>query len=52
MSDTLDDSGVPDQELLAAELVLGVLAGSERAAALRLLERDSHFAALVADWEE
>jgi anti-sigma-K factor RskA len=52
MSDTPDHSGASDDELLAAELVLGVLAGTERAAALRLLERDSNFAALVADWEQ
>jgi anti-sigma-K factor RskA len=51
MSDTPDHSGVSDDELFAAELVLGVLARSERAAALRLLERDRNFAELVADWE-
>jgi anti-sigma-K factor RskA len=51
MSDTTDHSGVPEDELLAAEFVLGVLAGTERAAAQRLLERDRNFARLVADWE-
>jgi anti-sigma-K factor RskA len=52
MSDTPDHSGVSDDELLAAEFVLGVLAGTDRAAALRLLERDGNFARLVAAWEE
>ena len=51
MSDTSDHS-VPDDELLAAEFVLGVLSGTERAAALRLLERDGNFARMVADWEQ
>jgi hypothetical protein len=52
MSDTPDHSGVPDDDLLAAEFVLGVLAGTERAAAQRLFERDRNFAALVAQWEQ
>jgi anti-sigma-K factor RskA len=52
MSDTPDHSGVPDDELLAAEFVLGVLAGTDRAAAQRLLERDRNFARMVADWEQ
>jgi anti-sigma-K factor RskA len=52
MSDTQDQSGVPDDDLLAAEFALGVLAGTDRAAAQRLLERDGNFARLVADWEE
>jgi len=57
MSDTTDHSGkpledLPEDELLAAEFVLGVLAGTERAAAQRLLERDAKFAILVADWEQ
>jgi anti-sigma-K factor RskA len=51
MSDTPDHSGASDDELLAAEFVLGVLAGTERAAALRLIERDRNFARMVADWE-
>jgi anti-sigma-K factor RskA len=51
MSDTNDHSGVPDDELLAAEYALGVLAGADRAAAQRLLERDAKFAAMVANWE-
>ncbi len=52
MSDTPEHSGVPDDDLLAAEFVLGVLAGTDRAAAQRLLERDRNFARLVADWEQ
>jgi len=52
MSDTTDHTGIPDDELLAAEFVLGVLTGTERATAFRLLERDRNFAALVADWEQ
>jgi anti-sigma-K factor RskA len=57
MSDTNDHNGkplgsMPDDDLLAAEFVLGVLAGTDRAAAQRLLERDRSFARLVADWEQ
>jgi len=52
MSDTPDHSAIPDDDLLAAEFVLGVLAGTERAAAQRLFERDRNFAALVAQWEQ
>jgi anti-sigma-K factor RskA len=52
MSDTPDHSGPPDDELLAAEFVLGVLAGTDRAAAQRLLERDAKFASMVAAWEQ
>ena len=51
MSDATDHN-LPEKELLAAEYALGVLAGPERAAAQRLLERDRNFAALVAAWEE
>ena len=35
MSDTNDHSALPDDELLAAEYALGVLAGADRAAAQR-----------------
>ncbi|MEP7031117.1 MAG: anti-sigma factor [Pseudolabrys sp.] len=49
MTDTPDHN---DDDLLAAELVLGVLAGTDRAAALRLKERDSHFARVVTEWEQ
>jgi anti-sigma-K factor RskA len=52
MSETFDHRDVPDDELLAAEFVLGVLEGTERAAAQRLLERDANFARMVAAWEE
>jgi len=51
MSD-IQDHGVPEDEWLAAEFVLGVLSGTERAAAQRLLERDGNFARMVAGWEE
>jgi anti-sigma-K factor RskA len=52
MTDTLDHSGLPEDELLAAEYVLGVLAGPERAAAERRIGRERAFATLVADWEQ
>jgi anti-sigma-K factor RskA len=52
MSDTNDHSALPDDELLAAEYALGVLAGTDRAAAQRLLERDRNFARMVAEWEQ
>ena len=48
MSDMTDHSGVSDDDLLAAEFVLGVLTGTERAAAQRLLERDANFLARLA----
>ena len=53
MSDTSDHSPqLPEDELLAAEYALGVLAGTERAAAARRIARERGFAALVAAWEE
>jgi anti-sigma-K factor RskA len=52
MSDTSDHNSLPDDELLAAEYALGVLAGTERAAAERLLQRDNNFARMVAEWEQ
>ena len=52
MSDTSDHNALPDDELLAAEYALGVLAGTDRAAAQRLLERDRNFARMVAEWEQ
>ena len=52
MSDTNDHSALPDDELLAAEYALGVLTGTDRAAAQRLLERDRNFARMVAAWEQ
>ena len=51
MSDTQDHNALPDDELLAAEYALGVLSGTERAAAERLQQRDAKFGALVAAWE-
>lgn len=50
MSETTDD--MPDNELLAAEYALGVLAGAERAATAARIERDRAFASLVVDWEQ
>ncbi len=52
MSDAFDHSGLPDEELLAAEYALGVLSGAERAAAEQRLARDHGFARLVAEWEQ
>lgn len=46
MADTLD----PDLDALAAELVLGLLTGDERARALRLSLSDRDFAAAVDAW--
>lgn len=49
----MSDALTPEEErdALAAELALGVLAGPERAAALRLQLSDPAFARLVQDWE-
>jgi anti-sigma-K factor RskA len=52
MSDVQDRNGLPEDELTAAEYALGVLAGTERAAAERRIERDQAFANLVEAWEE
>lgn len=52
MSDTNDHSALPEDELLAAEYALGVLAGTDRVAAQRLLERDRNFARMVTEWEQ
>lgn len=57
MSDTFDHNGkpladLPEDELLAAEYALGVLAGPDRAAAERRIARERGFAALVAEWEQ
>ncbi|WP_292900047.1 MULTISPECIES: anti-sigma factor [unclassified Nitratireductor] len=40
-----------DDDLVAAEYVLGVLAAEERAAAARRIETEAGFARLVEDWE-
>ncbi|NWK96451.1 hypothetical protein DM806_12425 [Sphingobium lactosutens] len=49
----MTDPLTPEEErdALAAELALGVLAGAERTAALRLRLSDPAFARLVQDWE-
>jgi anti-sigma-K factor RskA len=52
MSDVHDHNGLPDDELLAAEYALGVLAQADRSAAEQRIGRDRAFARLVADWEE
>lgn len=52
MSDVTDHSGLPEDELIAAEYALGVLAAAERAQAERRIARERNFAAMVAAWEE
>ena len=52
MSDATDHNALPEDELLAAEYALGVLAGAERAAAERRVARERGFALMVAAWEE
>jgi anti-sigma-K factor RskA len=52
MSDTFDHSGLPEDELLAAEYALGVLDGIDRATAEQRIARDRGFARQVAAWEE
>jgi anti-sigma-K factor RskA len=52
MSDVTDHSGLPEDELLAAEFALGVLTQAERADAAQRQAREPQFAALVAAWEE
>ena len=52
MSDTSAHSGMPADELLAAELALGVLAGTERDAAAQRAAREPAFARMVTAWEE
>src|SRR5262249_42452056 len=51
MSDTLDHNGLPEDDLLAAELALGVLEGAERPTAVQRAARDRGFARLVEEWE-
>ena len=50
MSDTT--AQLPEDDLLAAELALGVLAGAERATAQQRAAREPAFSAMVAAWEE
>jgi anti-sigma-K factor RskA len=52
MTDTFDHSGLPEDELLAAEYALGVLAGPERALAQQRMTRERTFARLVTEWEQ
>jgi anti-sigma-K factor RskA len=52
MSDTFDHTALPEDELLAAEYALGVLAGADRAAAELRIGRERGFALLVAQWEQ
>jgi len=52
MSDIGDHSALPDDELLAAEYALGVLADAERSAAAQRIARERAFADLVAQWEQ
>jgi anti-sigma-K factor RskA len=52
MTDTLDHNSLPEDELIAAEYALGVLAEADRAAAEARMARDPAFARLVSHWEE
>jgi anti-sigma-K factor RskA len=52
MSDVSEQGTLPDDELLAAEYALGVLAEDERAAARERAAHERAFADLVAQWEE
>jgi anti-sigma-K factor RskA len=52
MSDTFDHNATHDDDLLAAEYALGVLAEAERAAAEQRVAREPAFARLVTDWAQ
>jgi anti-sigma-K factor RskA len=52
MSDTFDHNATHDDDLLAAEYALGVLAGAERAVAEQRVASEPAFARLVADWAQ
>ena len=52
MSDTFDHSGLPEDELLAAEYALGALDGIDRATAEQRIAHDRNFARQVAAWEQ
>src|SRR4029453_15752158 len=52
MSDTFDHNATHDDDLLAAEYALGVLAEAERAAAEQRIAREPAFARLVTDWAQ
>jgi anti-sigma-K factor RskA len=51
MTDARDHIDRPDDDMLAAEFVLGVLDATDRAGVTRRIARDNAFAALVAAWE-
>jgi anti-sigma-K factor RskA len=51
MSDDRDHIGLPDDDTLAAEYVLGVLPAAERTQAERRIARERSFAALVDAWQ-
>ncbi|OQW80444.1 MAG: hypothetical protein BVN32_00860 [Proteobacteria bacterium ST_bin14] len=48
----MTDDLLPETPMTAAELVLGLLEGDERAAALRRMLTDPHFAAEVESWRD
>ena len=52
MTDMNDPTRIPEDDLLAAEYALGVLAGADRAAAQARIAREPAFAMLVAAWEQ
>lgn len=52
MTDTFDNSSLPEDDLLAAEYALGVLGDAERAAAEHRVAREKAFARLVTEWEQ
>lgn len=52
MTDAFDHSRLPEDELIAAELALGVLSEPERTAAAERAAREPAFARMVAAWEE
>jgi len=51
MTDTFDHSSLPEDELLAAEYALGVLAGADRVTVEQRVVRERAFARMVAEWE-
>lgn len=51
MTDATAHSGLPADEVLAAELALGVLSGADRAAAIARTAREPAFERMVEDWE-
>ena len=51
MTDARDHIDPPDDDMLAAEYVLGVLSAGERAAVEGRMTRENGFASLVSTWE-